>query len=231
MGRGRSGLSRKGGGTKTKTKVVVQGGREIDLSGMPLRYGKKFGLTDAQRKAVEEQEKKRLDADIEYGVAYDSEGNIVGREFSGDSGSVAIPYSIYTQAEVFTHNHPRGTDGAYNQCLGGTFSEADMRIFAKFPNLKTMRASAAEGTYSITKRDGFDEHLFNDYVGSIHAKHHSIMDKERDQIYNNLLERKINYGEYVTQSKMAFNKFLINYHNDFIAGQKKYKYTYTLEER
>jgi len=130
---------------------------------------------------------------------------------------------------TLTHNHPRGK-GEEGQ-LGGTFSAQDMRTFSN-NRMSTMRASAAEGTYSITKTAGFDRSGFSSYISSIHKKNDSIMQSAHKQLTNDIVSGKVTgYREAKKRSDAIFNAFLINLHNDMIAGQKQYGYTYTLERR
>lgn len=227
MAKGNSKLG--GSGGSIATTATAENGAVIDLTNTPLQYGAKDpAVAGNMRKNVEAQENKRLSAKIEYGAVYDSDGNIIGSEVKGSRGSVRVPYSNYVQATVMTHNHPRGADAPV---LGGTFSSADMKTFAYFDNVKTMRASASEGTYSITKGAGFDDKKFISYVNQVHRtreKEYSAREGAKRKDYR---AGKITYSEYSQSVDESFNTFLIALHNDFLAGQKQYGYNYTLEKR
>ena len=228
MGRGSSKAGGAGGG-KIVTTAIAENGESIDLTNTPLQYGQNdAALTGKAREAVEAQEKKRLKAKIEYGAVYDAEGNIIGMERKGARGSVRVPMSDYMKATTMTHNHPRGTN---EPVLGGTFSDQDLKVFAYYDNLKTMRASASEGTYSITKGANFNDKRFVSFVNNMASTRHkeySATEKAKRKDYR---AGKISYNEYVKGANDAFNSFVVNLHNDLLAGQKEYGYNYTLEQR
>ena len=100
--------------------------------------------------------------------------------------------------DILTHIHPR-REGE----LGGTFSEGDMLLFVDSTE-KTMRAVAKEGTYSITKKNNFDDDLYFRYVEAIQ-------------------QAKI--------SKPSLNERMVYMHNWLINHQDEYGYFYTLERR
>ena len=228
MAKGSSGIA---GGTSgnAKAEIVVQSGDKVMLDS-PLIYGQKDqAVTGNVRTAIEAQETKRLTAKSEYGLMLDKYGNPVGSEVHGGKGSVRMPYGVFlTKGGIFTHNHPcgKGEEGV----LGGTFSPADMKTFAKNPTW-TMRASAAEGTYSITKTLSFDSAGFNSYVSKINSAATSALNKANTDLLNNVRMGNVAYSDYTQKAKNNFNNFLVEVHNGMLAGQKQYGYNYTLEER
>lgn len=91
-------------------------------------------------KAVEAKTVKRK---TEKMTVIDDDGNVVF-EKSGGKGSVSFSrgQAMAMEGKTITHNHP----GEF----GGTFSHADVNVFTKY-GLKSIRAVAKEGTYSIEK--------------------------------------------------------------------------------
>ena len=229
MGRGRSGISA-GTTGKSVTSVVTQGGNTLDISATPLVYGgNDKGISPAQRKALEAQEKKRLTAKREHAMLVGQDGSIVGAEVHGGGGSCPIPWGwTQVQGAVLTHNHPRSTGEEYT--IGGTFSPGDVRHFAN-SKYSTIRASAAEGTYSMTKGNGFDKDGFLKYASSISRQATSDRNTKLKQLQQDVASNKITYTQYRNRTTKTFNEMLIQVHNGFIAGQKQYGYTYTLEGR
>ena len=55
--------------------------------------------------------------------------------------------------------------------------------------------------------------------------------REGAAAFNEWLKGKITATEYNTRNKNAFNKMLIALHNDLLAGQSQYGYSYTLEDK
>jgi hypothetical protein len=197
-----------------------------DLKGIPLIYGANDAAVSGNlRKTLEAQEKKRAKNQTEYALVTDANGNVIGTERHGGKGSVTLQGSQITYGKVFTHNHPRsGKETGY---LGGTFSDTDLRVFSK-TNFTTMRASAAEGTYSMTKTANFNKSGFDSYVRSITKQRQS----EYTSSVNKLMAQNngsMSYGQYRAAKTKAFNAWMVSFHNDLLAGQTKYGYTYTLE--
>lgn len=207
----------------------MQSGRTIQLE-KPLVYGDKdAAITGDLRTALEAQEEKRLKAKVEYGACYDDDGNLVGSEAKGGRGSVRIYSQLSPSATTMTHNHPRGKNEEDN--LGGTFSEADCRGFARFPQQRTMRASAAEGTYSMTKGPNFNGTGFLSFVRSAEAKATKAHADREKALRSDLSTGKISFATYLSSHDSSFNTFLIDMHNAYLEGQSTYGYTYTLERR
>lgn len=225
MGRGSSGAS--AGGTSVKS-VRGQNGETIDLSGFPLKYG---GLdktmSPSVREKVEEFEKKRLKSKIEFGTLVDENGNSL-IEKRGGSGSVRLPTYLYNQANTMSHNHPRGK--GEEGLLGGTFSTADIDAFAG-TNVSTLRASAFEGAYSISKGKNFDGLGLLNYSKKTEKDLRSVYREKNQKERIDFNAGKTSYNEYRKNATKNFNEYLVNRHNAFLEGQKKYGYTYTLEKR
>lgn len=59
------------------------------------------------------------------------------------------------------------------------------------------------------------------------AEVHAKAKTAREKYYANSLDLK----GYIATSRKDFNTALVNLHNAYSAGQKKYGYTYTLEQR
>lgn len=214
------------GGVKS---VVTQGGKTVDLSNNPLIYGKNdSALTGAKRETIEDFEKRRGNAKIEYGILLDKDGNVI-TENRGGSGSVSYYQTDLQKAEVLSHIHPRGK--GQEDFIGGSFSGQDINIFNKYNNLQTMRAKASEGTYSITKGKNYDAKGFSDYYKSQNAIERSKQDAKINELSNKARSGEITYNQYVNGSRQAFNDYLVNMHNAFSKGAKQYGYTYTLERK
>jgi len=225
-----------GGGRMAAVSVVVQSGDKIDLSETPLVYGNNDpAIRGTARQAVEAQETKRLSAKSEYAIVLDENGNQIVPESHGSKGKVVV--NGLSQATIMTHNHPRGKNE--EGTLGGTFSNKDCLRFSEKTRLQTMRASAAEGTYSITKGKGFDADGFRKYSSSIEANRRADL-KKATKVHANRIQAEYDAGkiDYATATKQLrslcnkeFNKYLVAVHNDYLAGQKQYGYSYTLERR
>lgn len=225
MGRGSSGI----GSGSTVTSVMSQGGKKINLFSTPLVYGLDKNITQAQRKTLEAQEKKRETAVIEHALLVGQDGSVAGAEVSGGSGSCNIPGNwSWKQGAILTHNHPRGAGEDW--LIGGTFSTTDLRLFAS-GKYGAMRASAAEGTYSISKDKGFDANGFASYVRKIASTATRKRNKAVKIAQQDCVNKKITYTDYAKASNKTFNEMLVEVHNGLIAGQQKYGYSYALERR
>ena len=220
-GRGATSSIGAGSGKSVSTVTVQNGTAELNV---PLVYGGRAQMTDAQRRIIDDREKKWENENVENLIFLDKNGNIVV-ERKGDTTSVGVSNYELMQTEVMTHNHPRSGDADKNM-LGGTFSDADMQIFAQAP-MKTMRASAYEGTYTITKGSNFNYSGFSRYASSVSSKRD---DEHRARSIMAVLNSS-NAEEYNKLVTDSFNRFLVDVHNDLIAGQQKYGYTYSLEKR
>ena len=227
MGRGSSGIT---SGT-VATSVVTQAGKKINLAGTPLIYGGlDKSISAAQRKILEAQEKKRLVAKREHALLVGQDGSVAGAEVHGGSGSCKIPIGwSYTKGAVLTHNHPRGGAGE-DWVIGGTFSPGDIKHFSN-GRYATMRASAAEGTYSITKGSNFNGAGFITYAKGVSAAATRKHNQTTNQLKQDCASNKITYTDYRKGCNKAFNSMLIEIHNGLMSGQKTYGYSYTLERR
>ena len=225
MGRG---SSKNSGGVATS--VMGGSGEKIDLTDIPLQYGKKDAtLTGKERKNVEEFEKKRVSAKTEYAVLLDENGDRINtKDYHGGKGSVKLPHEDVTKSKTMSHNHPRGK--GEEGTLGGTFSGADTRAFSHNANMQTMRATAAEGTYSISKTKDFKSHAFRAFHKQSESKHMGEYKKTAAKIQKDLYSNKITPMKAKELNSKAFNKAMVNMHNDLLGGQKTYGYTYTLEQ-
>ena len=233
MGRGSSKAG--GGGGKTVTSVVAQSGATIDLTSIPLTYGKKDPtMSKAQRKTIEAFEAKRVDRAVEYVMIVDAQGNSTipysAGDIKGRSGSCNVNPAFFNGGEVLSHNHPRAGKNE-KELLGGTFSEADLSTFAKHGSMKTIRATAAEGTYSMSKGAGFDAKGFAAFAKQTDATHYKAYKNTANQLASDFNSGKITYSAYTKGNNKAFNKMLVDLHNAYLNGQKTYDYTYTLEKR
>ena len=224
-GRGSNGS---GGGSQNVYTVTTQSGDTITLNN-PLVYSadKKAGLLQSQKDALDRFYGRHKGSKIEYGVLIDGKGNII-LEKRGGRGTVGMPMSDYNRAFVQEHLHPRGK-GEEAQ-IGGTFSKGDLQTFAD-TYIRTMRAAAYEGTYSITKASGFDPIKFIQFQKNMHEETQKKYKSQDAAVGKLLLNGSITYDEYEKARNMNFNNYLVDRHNALLAGQKAYGYTYGLERR
>lgn len=216
---------RRGGGV-AKGELTLPDGSKIEFDGELIFGGDDKAIPQAVRKNLDDWENKRYKAKIEYAMSYYPDGTPIGKEMRGGKGSVRSPLSYHaTDGATFTHNHPRG-DGV----LGGTFSDADMRNFARGGNT-TSRATAKEGTYSISKGKNFDKAGFMSHVNKAHDEFTQRNRRENRRIQKAYNDGKINYNQATLEMGKSFNTALVKLHNAYLEGQKKYGYTYTLEKR
>lgn len=208
--------------------VTGADGTDIDLSGSPLHYGgTDTALTGKVRAAIEEFEAKRWKNKIEYSRFVDANGNVI-EENRGGKGSVRATLNARMAAEAMSHNHPRS--GSEAGMLGGTFSTSDLNNFVRF-NQTTYRATAAEGTYSISKLKGFDSKGFKQYYTSENAKNSGAYKTAMSSLNSSYKAGNMSYTDYRAAAHKAFNAYLVAEHNSLRAGQKLYGYNYTLERR
>ena len=207
------------------TTTITVGNDTIDLSDSPLIYGGNDPyVTGKARTAIEEWEDKRIKNKIEYNITVDQDGDIIGKENRGGKGTVRVPLMDLQSGGVHSHIHPRGEG-----LLGGTFSEKDMLIFAD-NNVSTYRAKAKEGAYSISKAKGFDKQGFKSYMNDINSKFDKDLKSKINAINNKIqTDKSYSYEQYCKEFNKIANGCLVTLHNDMIAGQKKYGYSYTLE--
>lgn len=227
-GRGAGSTSGGGGGGGTASgELELPSGSKIEFDGELHFDGDDKALTGTARKAIVGWEEKRANMKVEYAFATDKDGNSLGSEMRGGKGSVRVPYHYHdTPDGAFTHIHPRG-DGL----MGGTFSGTDLRNFSRTSG-KTVRAVAKEGTYSISKGKNFDSAGFESFVrkaqSDCHNKYGSSINKLNAKAKNGGFS---SYDDYKREGAKAFNTYLVDLHEAYRSGQKKYGYTYTLEKR
>lgn len=215
----------RGSGGTAKGELQLPDGSKIEFDGELHFDGDDKTLKGQARKNIESWENKRGKSKIEYAYAVDADGNPVGNEVRGGKGSVRTPrYYLENNGGTFTHIHPRG-DGM----LGGTFSEADLFNFAN-RNTKTSRARAKEGTYSISKNDNFDKVGFTQLVRQANNNFSKNQKTLGDALSKKYRNNEITYNQYLLGVGKAFNTALVQLHEEYRAGQKKYGYTYTLEK-
>lgn len=230
-GGGKGATAPKGSAYTRDTSAKASDGSEIDLKDTPLVYGEHdAALSGSKRSTIEAQERKRLNAKVEYAFALDRDGNQnpLAPEKRGGKGSVSTNSLYWRKDGVFTHNHPRTGDSA--GILGGTFSVADIRAFT-LSEVATMRASASEGTYSISRRPGFDNRGLMNYMRKLDQQVTQNARTKVDAAYKRLRAKEITLQEYRAESKKATNAMLVELHNGLLKGQNYYGYSYTLERR
>ena len=225
---GRSGSSGIGGGGGNISKYVneTRGVGKIDLTDNPLQYGPKdYSINKKVRSTAEEFAERHKKDRVEFVAAIDKKGEILD-EAVGDEHSATLSNRSLSRAVELTHNHPGKTG-----LLGGTFSEADISSYTEYENIRTMRAEAKEGSYSITKKVGYNGTGLQNYIGSEMKKYRSQLNSRVKQLENQKNSGKISEAKYRSEVIKESNKYLVNLHNSYIAGQKKYGYAYTLERR
>lgn len=224
MAKGNRG-GRRGGGV-AKGELTLPDGSKIEFDGELIFGGDDKAVPQAVRKNLDDWENKRYKAKIEYAMSYYPDGTPIGAEMRGGKGSVRTPYSYHaTDGATFTHNHPRG-DGM----LGGTFSNADLYNFTIGGNT-TSRATAKEGTYSISKGKNFDAKGFTSYYKNERTKVRQSYESEVNKLGKSYKNSEISYDDYVLKAGKSFNTYLVQQHEVLRKGQKQYGYTYTLEKR
>lgn len=208
---------------KAAASVKLTNGLTADLSESPLQYGADDpDINGAMRTTMDSYGDKWAKLVTERYVAVNPNGRVIMGEIKGTKNRVNTPVWVISAATADVHNHPRDKDQAI---LGGTFSTDDIWAFANFTNLQTRRVKAAEGTYSITKRGDFDSTGLLKYFTERNRAHQSEYSREFEKIW----KTSATYEENNAKSEKAFNKYLVNLHNDLLAGQKQYGYSYTLE--
>ena len=216
-----------GGGAYSVSSIRTQDGTIADLTNYPLVYSANVSLPAAAQAAIDDFEQRHEKSKIEYATLVDTNGNVL-IEKKGGRSSVSVPTYYYYHADVMSHNHPRGK-GEEGQ-LGGTFSDADLKTFAHTP-INTMRASAFEGTYSITKGSAFDPRKFRSYVKGEHNRTWGEYKKRQSANFQNTVAKNGLWSDYERLETDNFNRFLVEMHNSLLAGQSQYGYTYGLQKR
>ena len=231
-GRSSSSAGRGSGGGVTKV------GR-IDLREFPLKYGSEdHHFSNAIRKQIEKFEDSNYKKKNEHNVLVDSNGNVVETNVGG-KGSVGYSESAARKSTTTSHNHPRDDD----KLLGGTFSGGDpddpksggdIKGFIRYDNQITKRATAQEGTYSISKLDGFDGDSLLRAYNKASSQANAEYKKELQGYYikyNTPGNSNYSYKAYQADRAKAFNRWMVKNHNWLLDNQTKYGYYYTLERR
>ena len=226
-GRGASSGGGEGGGGDSATgELGLPDGSKIEFDGTLHYDGDDKAVQGTARQAISEWEDKRFKNKVEYAFAVDENGNPIGKEIRGGKNSVRTPYYYHnTPNGTFSHVHPR-EDGI----LGGTFSEQDMKIFATRRG-RTIRATAKEGTYSMSKGSNFDSAGFRTYVAEGNSKFKTTNRSLSDGYYKQYASGQITYAQYKLGVAKSFNTALVQLHEHYRSGQAQYGYTYTLERR
>ena len=91
----------------------------------------------------------------EYIGEFDANGKLIVAGTSRSNGSVVVPtgHPEFGKITTLTHNHPSDS----NRPLGGTLSEADVKILGRYSNLNSMRAVAnghGEHSYIMQQSPG-----------------------------------------------------------------------------
>lgn len=217
-----------GGKNGTATSVQDIDESRIDLTDMPLKYGADDpGVTGAFRQASEAFENKRRESKVEFTNLLDENADLIV-ENRGGKNSVKTKVKDFARAIVFTHNHPREVG-----ILGGTFSFADIANFAQFGlgKMRTYRAAAKEGTYSITRGKNFDGRGLANYYREVERACRREHINYMKGCVQQAVEGKLTQSEYEKAQKASFNRMLITMHNALLDGQSRYGYSYTLERR
>ena len=205
--------------------VADDDGSSIDLGGMRLRYGKKDpAITGVARKNVETIEGSWRDAQVENNQTFNADGTLAYKGRTGEQTRVRVSQTE-ADSPIYTHNHPREAG-----VLGGTFSVGDIDVWTNSKNI-THRAVAKEGVYSITKGKNFDADGARLYCHSVVRKATERMEKKSIEAYGRYAGGLISYDDYVRIAHEITNVYLIEIHDGYSRGARKYGYTYTLERR
>lgn len=213
------------------SSVKVQNGNTITLE-KPLQYGvKDNNIPDPARLFLESWEKSQDQASIEHIILTDDAGNVIATS-AGTSQNAAVTFTNRQALLITTlsHNHPRQGD-----LMGGTFSTDDIKAFTGrgTPNLRTLRATASEGTYSISKGANFNNTAFRNGIIRELDKVKTNYNHAKSKAFKNYLNSagKMTWAQFQAKEQELFNGYLVRSHNVLIDNQSKYDYTYTLEPK
>lgn len=117
----------------------------------------------------------------------------------------------------------RGSGGTGNR-------DGDISTFIANP-VRTIRASAAEGTYSMSKGPSFDGRGLLRFAQTAERDARKVYKDKCKAAFDSVRRGDISWAEYHAACDKAFNAMLVSKHNAFLAGQSQYGYTYTLERR
>lgn len=224
--------------TNTKNTIIYDS-NSLDLP-IKLIYGSDKASIIPE--SIIDFENRRRFNKIEFGILVSDKK--VLEENRGSKGVVYMTVAYYKKATVFSHIHPRN-----NGIIGGTFSYTDLDNFVEFTNLRTYRAVAREGIYSITKLNNFNSNLakaYKKYDNKIDKETDKLIDIEKQKLddLHAFLQRQLNIGiltqemsdriyenaknNYLKKYNSIYNLYLIKSHNWLIKNQKKYGYSYGL---
>ena len=218
MGAGRSPAAR-----NSVMQVTAQNGKTVYLSS-PLVYGRRDKLQIPVGELDKWEQAKKNSSRNEQVAMLADDGSVL-YEGGGGKNSAGLPPQFLTKTAVLTHTHPRGK---MTKQIGGTLSTQDLFVFNSFKNIQTMRAVAAEGTYSITKGANFNAHEFKLLVKDMN-KAYKNMQAKVDTIGVDYLTGKITQHAYYKNTEQVFNAYLVDSHNTLLKGRKKCGYSYSLE--
>ncbi len=163
-----------GRGASSGAKGKISG---TNASGQPRVFYDK--TSQFQGMSIHEFENAVRGRKQEYIGGFDKNGKLVVAGTSNNKGAVAVPtgHPDFKNITTLTHNHPSDA----NRPVGGTFSEADVKVLGKYKNLNSVRAVAngkSEHSYIMQKSSNrFANHagLFADAVSAEKSKRLSRM--------------------------------------------------------
>lgn len=218
MGRGSSGA------TAGITKLTGTDGKPITLD-KELRYGGTgSGLNSS---AID-----RIATDGEWTMAFNEDGNVV--EINGKK--IAVQPSTMRKSDVRSLDHS-AKDGR----LGGPLTVEELR---RFDN-KVLRATAPEGTYTLTKGPKFNDAGLQKYFSKASAAAQAKYDAAMKRAWQKTISVEADHKEgRATRAQVAaarralkeaerkaYNTMLVEQHDALRSGQKKYGYAYSLVKR
>ena len=163
------------------------------------------------------------DKKSEYLGGFDANGNLVVAGTSYLKGSVALPtgHPDFNKITTLTHNHPSNTD----RPLGGTFSQADVKVLGTYPHLNSVRVVAngrGEHSYIMQKITGRanPQGLLNDAGSS------AMRTKMRNMGNANMVRVQASVGRKLTPSE-ASRAYIGVIKKDWVDFAEKNGYTYT----
>lgn len=204
-------------------------GSKIDLSDSPLSYTtEKTGLDKRQMSTIKKIANEIKDKTRENLTAFDKNGKAIYNA-EGTGTEVSTPAHISRQEAYDIHNHTRG-EGV----LGGTFSVVDsdgggdMVGFTNYSNKKAAFASAKEGIYYISKREGFKAKEFMSHMREFETKAERQMKSSLDKLEARYNRTNMTHKVYKKNYNRIKNKFLVEIHNEYLKNQGRYGYDYGL---
>lgn len=122
---------------------------------LPSALWNNQGRFSSTEKTIDDFTKQHAKSPIEYSLTIDNQG-FVHAYNAGNKGSVAVTKTDRAKGgATIIHNHPNGS----------SFSDADLRVFAKNKNINTMIATNPNGkTHRITKEKGFNPKGFDKFA-------------------------------------------------------------------